>query len=126
MGSVDQPRDSRGRWAAGGSGSENGDHQQVSPSLDTRNVAGQNLPRSTVVARHAGVSVGTEPPTVRLDNANSPRDKTPIKQSARRERINLNLAQDQEHYPSRSDRVATAIADHGKPTGTRRGWPYNN
>jgi hypothetical protein len=128
MGSASQPRDQRGRWTAGGSGSETGDHLSESPSTDTRNVPGHgNVPRSQVVAKHSGaVSVGTEPPTVRLDNRGSPKDKTPLKQSARRERIEMRLAADQRHYPSRSDRVATAMADHGKPTGTRRGWPFNN
>lgn len=127
MGSIDQPRDSLGRWAAGGSGSETGDHLSESPSLDTRNVPGHgNVPRSTVVARHAGVSVGTEPPTVQLDNTGSSRDKTPLKQSSRRERIEMNLAVDQRHYPSRSDRTATAMTDFDKPSKPAKGWPYNN
>lgn len=51
MGSENQPRDDHGRWAAGGSGSESGDHQSESPSIHTRNIAGQNVPRSLPVVR---------------------------------------------------------------------------
>lgn len=129
MGSANQPRDSRGRWSAGGSGSESGDHLSESPSLDTRNVPGHgNVPRSQVVAKHSGAaSVGTASPVViRLDNTGSPKDKAPLKQSAKRERIEMRLAADQRHYPSRSDRTATAITDFGKPSKTAKGWPYNN
>jgi hypothetical protein len=114
MGSTSQPRDQDGRWTSGGG--------TGAPPADTgtRYVPGHGtVPSSTVVAKHAGaVSVGTSAPTVRLDNATSPKDKTPLKQSARRERINLNLAQDQQRYPSRSAREVSAMADHSKPTGT--------
>jgi len=114
MGSPDQPRNARGQWSAGGGSG--------APPADTgtRYVPGHGtVPSSTVVAKHAGApSVGTAAPTVRLDNTTSPKDKTPLKQSARRERINLNLAQDQQRYPSRSAREVSAMADHSKPTGT--------
>jgi hypothetical protein len=114
MGSVSQPRDQNGRWTSGASGDPSKE------AADTRNVPGHgSVPRSQVVAKHAGAaSVGTAAPVVRLDNTTSPKDKTPLKQSARRERINLNLAQDQQRYPSRSAREVSAMADHSKPTGT--------
>src|ERR1700692_2658151 len=128
MGSIDQPRDSLGRWAAGGSGSENGDHQQVSPSPDTRNVAGQTLPRSTVVAKHAGAdSVGTAPPTVRLDNTTSPKTKTG-RGSSRQERIVAMRAIDARHYGIEGDVGSRISKMPGKDLRgpSPKGWPYNN
>ena len=127
MGSTSQPRDQRGRWTAGGSGSEVGDHQSESPSTATRNVPGHgNVPRSQVVAKHSGaVSLGTEPPTVRLDNATAPKDKG-SRVSARRERTEMNIAVDQRSKPWRSNATATAMTDFGKPSKPAKGWPYNN
>jgi hypothetical protein len=113
MGSPDQPRNAKGQWSAGGgSGAPSAD-------TDTRYVPGHgSVPRSTVVAKHAGAaSVGTSPPTVRLDNAKSPKDKG-SRPSARRERTEMNLAVDQRSKPWRSDAAVTAITDQGKPTGT--------
>ena len=125
MGSPDQPRDQRGRWSANG-----GSGDPSKEAAGTRYVPGHGtVSRSQVVAKHSGderTGHRAAPVVIRLDNATSPKDKTPLKQSARRERINLNMAQDQEHYPSRSARQVSAMADHAKPSKTAKGWPYNN
>jgi hypothetical protein len=125
MGSPNQPRDSLGRWSSGGSGSETGDHLSVSPSLDTRNVSGMNVPRSQVVARHQGaVSVGTAPPTVRLDGASSPSAKRGLG-SARSDRITQLRAIDQRHFGIEGD-IQSRVNSSMKPARSSKGWPFNN
>jgi hypothetical protein len=128
MGIATQPRDERGRWTSGGSGSETGDHLSESPSTETRNVAGMNVPRSRVIAKHAGAeSVGTAPPTVRLDNANSPSTKRGLG-SARQDRITQMRATDQRHFGIPGDvgsRVGKMLPkDLRGPSA--KGWPFNN
>ena len=89
--------DQRGRFASGSAGgAATGDHQAVSPSLDTRNVDGKAIPRSQPITQHATPSVGTEKP-IRLDSATSPSRKAGLG-SARQDRIAAMRATDARHY----------------------------
>ncbi len=113
MGSPNQPRDSHGRWAAGGSGSESGDHQAESPSTTHRNVNGIAVPRTV--------------PVVRLDNKNSP-DVKSFNGSARSDKIASLRAVDQRHFGIPGvvgNRVGKMLpSDLRGPSA--KGWPYNN
>jgi len=109
--------DERGRFASGSaSGAASGDHQSHSPSPSTRNVAGQNLPRSRVVAKHNGAdSVGTGGDGSGASSASPSfavraklkdykgRVTTTGQTSAARERVEMNRDVDRRHYPTGGD-----------------------
>lgn len=113
----DTNRDSRGRFAAGsGSAAAAGDHQAASPSPATRNVEGQNVPRSQPVTAHAGMpSVGTgfairvraKGPRLDTSGARDPQQTTRGLGKTARERVALNESADRSHYPDNAADVKT-------------------
>jgi len=132
--SPNQPRDDHGRFASGGGGSEVGDHQAESPSTETRNVSGRNIPRSQVVTRHGGAqSLGSEGSgsggggTVRLDSANSPSTKRKLG-TAKQDRLIQMRATDQRHFGIEGD--VRARVGKMLPSDLRgrsgKGFPYQN
>lgn len=130
--------DEKGRFASGSSsGAASGDHQSVSPSPTHRNVSGQAIPRSRVIARHNGAdSVGTGGNGSGGDGASFPvrarlkdfkgRQTTRGPGAIARERVALNQRVDESHYPTRSNADVGLNTTLGKPSKTARGWPYNN
>jgi hypothetical protein len=107
--------DERGRFATK-NGSATGDHQTES-NANTRRVPGHGvLPRSKVIAKHAGAaSVGTSSG----GGGGGGGQGGGGRMSAKAERIAMRQQVDQRHKPNRTDSDVASMTAYGQPLGTQ-------
>lgn len=104
--------DERGRFSSGSAAAAaRGDNLAAQPSnKGMRNVPGHGVvPRSRVVAKHRGPSVGTGGSGGAGDGSGGGL------MSAREERVHLNKNLDERHFPKRSNADVAAATDLSKP-----------